>query len=57
MSMDEIINNLWIGDLQSALNAEKLRAHKIHSVLTAMRGRVSIQEVRASHWSYAGFLV
>ncbi|CCL98239.1 uncharacterized protein FIBRA_00233 [Fibroporia radiculosa] len=44
MSMDEIISNLWIGDLPSALDAETLRAHNIRSVLTAMRGRVSIHE-------------
>ncbi|KAI0947581.1 hypothetical protein AcW1_009302 [Taiwanofungus camphoratus] len=42
--MDEIVSNLWIGDLPSALNAENLRENNIHSVLTAMRGRVSIHE-------------
>ncbi|KAH9946860.1 hypothetical protein B0H21DRAFT_778859 [Amylocystis lapponica] len=41
--MDQIIDNLWIGDLPSALNGEKLKEHNIGSVLSAMRGRVSIQ--------------
>ena len=48
MSMDEIVPNLWVGDLPSALNTETLRTHNIRSVLTAMRGRVSIHEVRRS---------
>ncbi|KAH9933812.1 uncharacterized protein B0H18DRAFT_982187 [Fomitopsis serialis] len=43
-TMDEVVPGLWIGDLSSALNAEKLREHNIHSVLTAMRGRVRIHE-------------
>ena len=46
MSMDEIVPNLWVGDLPSALDTETLRTRNIRSVLTAMRGRVSIHEVR-----------
>ena len=46
MSMNEIVPNLWVGDLPSALKSENLRAHNIRSVLSAMRGRVSIHEVR-----------
>ncbi|KZT64540.1 hypothetical protein DAEQUDRAFT_732477 [Daedalea quercina L-15889] len=42
--MDEVIPGLWIGDLSSALNTEQLREHNIRSVLTAMRGRVRIDE-------------
>ncbi|KAI0642554.1 hypothetical protein C8Q79DRAFT_982660 [Trametes meyenii] len=49
MSMNEVIPNLWIGDLPSALNAENLKAHNIRSVLTAMRGRVSINETFVRH--------
>lgn len=45
MSMDEVVPNLWVGDLPSALDTERLRGHQIRSVLTAMRGRVSINEV------------
>ena len=43
--MDEIIPGLWIGDLQSAKNMENLKAHGIFSILTAMRGRITIHEV------------
>ncbi|KAM5536132.1 hypothetical protein V8D89_010231 [Ganoderma adspersum] len=49
MSMDEIVPNLWVGDLSSALNTETLRTHNIRSVLTAMRGRVSIHETFIRH--------
>ncbi|KIJ62136.1 hypothetical protein HYDPIDRAFT_30689 [Hydnomerulius pinastri MD-312] len=40
--MDEIVEGLWIGDLPSALDVEGLRAKNIYSVVTAMRGKVSI---------------
>ncbi|KAI0764561.1 hypothetical protein BD413DRAFT_673337 [Trametes elegans] len=49
MSMDEVVPNLWVGDLPSALDTEKLKAHNIRSVLTAMRGRVSINETFVRH--------
>ncbi|KAI8976656.1 hypothetical protein BD414DRAFT_467005 [Trametes punicea] len=49
MSMNEIVPNLWVGDLPSALDTEKLKAHNIRSVLTAMRGRVSINETFVRH--------
>ncbi|KAI1784869.1 hypothetical protein LXA43DRAFT_1066409 [Ganoderma leucocontextum] len=49
MSMDEIVPNLWVGDLPSALDTETLRTHNIRSVLTAMRGRVSIHETFIRH--------
>ena len=45
-AMDEVIPGLWIGDLASALNTDQLREHNIRSVLSAMRGRVRIHEVR-----------
>ena len=45
-AMDEVIPSLWIGDLASALNTDQLREHNIRSVLSAMRGRVRIHEVR-----------
>ncbi len=44
--MDEIIPGLWIGDLRSALNTEQLQQNKIFSILSAMRGRITIHEVR-----------
>ncbi|KAG6897417.1 hypothetical protein C0992_001731 [Termitomyces sp. T32_za158] len=43
--MDEVTQGLWIGDLASALNVEELRTHGIYSILSAMRGRLKIQEV------------
>jgi hypothetical protein len=43
--MDEVVRNLWIGDIQSSKDVEGLKAHNICSVLTAMRGRVTIHEV------------
>lgn len=44
--MDEVLHNLWVGDLSGALDTEKLRAQKIRSVLTASRGRLSVHLVR-----------
>ena len=43
--MDEIIPNLWIGNLLSALNEPSLRANNIGSVLSVMRGRMRVHEV------------
>jgi hypothetical protein len=43
--MDEVTPGLWIGDLQSALNVEQLKANNIHSILSVMRGRIKINEV------------
>lgn len=45
MSMDEVTPGLWIGDLASAFNVENLKAHNIFSILSAMRGRITINEV------------
>ncbi|KAF5379079.1 hypothetical protein D9615_005973 [Tricholomella constricta] len=49
MSMDEVTQGLWIGDLASALDVEKLRAHGIYSILSAMRGRLTIKETFIRH--------
>ena len=43
--MDEIIPRLWVGNIQSAKDTETLRKKGIYSVLTAMRGKVSVNEV------------
>ncbi|KAG6377395.1 hypothetical protein JVT61DRAFT_15191 [Boletus reticuloceps] len=40
--MDEIVPRLWIGNLPSALDVVSLKAKKIFSVVTAMRGRITI---------------
>ncbi|KAH9478381.1 Dual specificity protein phosphatase MPK-4 [Psilocybe cubensis] len=47
--MDEIIPGLWIGDLASALDVEELKSHSIFSILSAMRGRVTIHETFIRH--------
>ena len=47
-AMDEVIPGLWIGDFSSSKDADTLRQHNIHSVLSAMRGKVSVKEVRES---------
>lgn len=44
--MDEIVPNLWIGDLSSALDVKTLKAKNIFSVVTAMRGKITINAVR-----------
>lgn len=43
--MDEIIPGLWIGNLASALNVEMLKVFRIFSILSAMRGRITVNEV------------
>ncbi|PPQ84081.1 hypothetical protein CVT25_003601 [Psilocybe cyanescens] len=47
--MDEIIPGLWIGDLASALDVEELKSHSIFSILSAMRGRVTVHETFIRH--------
>jgi len=47
-TMNEVIPGLWIGDLPSALNVEKLKANNIFSILSAMRGRITVNEVKTS---------
>ncbi|KAG6841496.1 hypothetical protein C0991_010354 [Blastosporella zonata] len=49
MSMDEVTPGLWIGDLASALDVEKLKTHGIYSILSAMRGRLTIKETFIKH--------
>ena len=44
-AMNEIIPNLWIGDLSAALAADLLQAHNIKFIISAMRGRVKINPV------------
>lgn len=47
--MDEIIPGLWVGDLPSALNVELLKKNHIFSILSAMRGRITIHETFVRH--------
>ena len=53
--MDEVIPGLWIGDISSAYDVENLKAHGIFSILTAMRGKVTIHEVRGPFFSFIHF--
>ncbi|KAF7360215.1 hypothetical protein MVEN_00750300 [Mycena venus] len=48
-SMDEVIPGLWVGDLPSAKDTENLKANNIFSILSAMRGRVTISETFVRH--------
>ncbi|KAG1805354.1 protein-tyrosine phosphatase-like protein [Suillus subaureus] len=43
--MDEVVPGVWIGDLQSALDVKGLKERNIFSVLTAMRGKVTIHAI------------
>lgn len=43
--MDEIIPNLWIGDISSAVDKDRLLEHRIYNVVSAMRGRVTLHDV------------
>jgi dual specificity phosphatase 12 len=47
--MDEVIPKLWIGNLPSALNVPVLKANGIYSILSAMRGRITINETFIQH--------
>lgn len=50
LTMNEIIPNLWLGDLISALDATTLRAKGVRSIVSVMRGRVNVHEVRLLVW-------
>ncbi|KAJ7359583.1 hypothetical protein DFH08DRAFT_921747 [Mycena albidolilacea] len=47
--MDEVIPGLWVGDLPSAKDTASLKANNIFSILSAMRGRVTINETFIRH--------
>ena len=44
-AMDEVVPGLWLGNLPSALDVQGLKAKKIFSIVTAMRGKVTIHAV------------
>jgi hypothetical protein len=50
--MDQVLPGLWIGDLPSALNVKELKDNNIYSILSAMRGRVTVNEVRLPHFLF-----
>jgi dual specificity phosphatase 12 len=43
--MDEVVPGLWIGDMRSALDVEGLKERNIFSIVSAMRGKVTIHAV------------
>ncbi|KAI0032407.1 hypothetical protein K488DRAFT_78503 [Vararia minispora EC-137] len=47
--MNEIFPGLWVGDLLSTKDLDSLRAHNIHSILSAMRGKIAIHETFLRH--------
>ncbi|KIY48793.1 hypothetical protein FISHEDRAFT_65614 [Fistulina hepatica ATCC 64428] len=48
-NLDEIIPNLWVGNLPSAMDVDTLKQNHIYSVLTAMSGRIQINETFVRH--------
>ncbi|KAF9653644.1 phosphatases II, partial [Thelephora ganbajun] len=40
---DQVIQNLWLGNIASIADVENLKKNNIHSILSAMRGRVVVQ--------------
>lgn len=48
-NMNEIVPNLWLGNLLGALDAKTLREKNIRSVVTAMRGKLAIDETFVNH--------
>ncbi|KAH9042687.1 hypothetical protein EDB85DRAFT_1916277 [Lactarius pseudohatsudake] len=47
--LDQVLPGLWVGDLHSAKDADTLKANNIRSILTVMRGKVSIPETFIRH--------
>jgi len=47
--MDQVIQNLWLGDISSIADAEDLENNNIHSILSIVRGSVAVPAVRVSH--------
>lgn len=45
MSMDEIIENLWVGDFGAATSIELLNEAGVKYVVSCMRGKVRVHEV------------
>jgi hypothetical protein len=44
--MDQVLPGFWIGDLHSARDSDTLKANNIRSILTVMRGKFPIHDVR-----------
>ena len=44
--MDQVIQNLWLGDISSISDVENLKKNNIHSILSIVSGEVAVQAVR-----------
>lgn len=49
MSMDEVIENLWVGDFQAATSIELLNMAGVKYVVSCMRGKVRVHETMQRH--------
>ncbi|KAF8609804.1 hypothetical protein BDV93DRAFT_518559 [Ceratobasidium sp. AG-I] len=49
MSMDEIIENLWVGDFGAATSIELLEEAGVKYVVSCMRGKVRVHETMRKH--------
>lgn len=45
MSMDEVVENLWVGDFGAATSLELLEEAGVKYVVSCMRGKVRVHEV------------
>jgi hypothetical protein len=45
MSMDEVIENLWVGDFGAATSLDLLEQAGVKYVVSCMRGKVQVHEV------------
>jgi len=43
--MDQVIQNLWLGDISSIRDVENLKKNNIHNVLSISRGKVPVKVV------------
>jgi len=44
--MDQVVKNLWLGDVSSVVDVENLKKNDIRSILSIVRGRVPLRAVR-----------
>lgn len=47
--MDQVVENLWLGDITSIMDVESLKNNNILSILSVVRGAVVIQGVSVYH--------
>lgn len=47
--MNQIVPNLWLGNIASATNTERLKEKNIHSIVSVLPGKLYIDEVCLQH--------